>query len=513
MASEALMADVRVHGAQGSSLLAPQLAVSEEEERRGLQLLVRESVYSGAVSALTGGAVLTAVAMHLGASNFTIGLLAAAPFLTQLLQLPTIQLIEVTRGRKRIAVLTSIVGRTMLLGMGISAMLGGAGALFALVLGQFVLCGMSAIGSCAWNSWLRDFIPEARIGRIMADRTVRSASVSLVAGLAAAGVLALTGEGSTARGEAFLGMFAIGCFAGLLSARLVAQIPEPMLPQRNNQVGLGTILREPLRDANFVRLLRFGLSWHFAANFATPFFTVYIVRQLGLSMGLVLVLGAISQVANVATLNTWGGLADKFSNKSVLQFCAPLFIASIAAMVVTSQIGPDPWQIAWLVVLHLLMGATTAGVTLALANIALKLSPKGSATAFVATNAMATALAAGIAPVIGGLLADFFARRRFELIARWNSPDNNWSLPITLSQWDFYFILSALIGLYALHRLSLVSEQGEIDRRAMKDQVLLHARQAVRSVSSVSGLRAGMDLPASLAREIAVRARFLQRYR
>src|SRR3546814_18436412 len=54
-----------------------------------------------------------------------------------------------------------------------------------------------------------------------------------------------------------------------------------------------------------------------------------------------------------------------------------------------------------------LMGAAVAGVTLAATNVAMKLSPKGSAAAYIATIAMLTSLFAGIAPIIGGTLADF----------------------------------------------------------------------------------------------------------
>lgn len=64
------------------------------------------------------------------------------------------------------------------------------------------------------------------------------------------------------------------------------------------------------------------------------------------------------------------------------------------------------------------MGAAIADVTLASTNIALKLSPRGAATAYVATSATVTAVAAGTAPLLGGLLAGFFVERRLELVLR-----------------------------------------------------------------------------------------------
>ncbi len=126
--------------------------------------------------------------------------------------------------------------------------------------------------------------------------------------------------------------------------------------------------------------------------------------------------------------------------------CAPAYILAIVAMIGASQLGNRGAVMLWLIGLHLVMGATIAGVTLASTNIALKLSPKGSATAYVAANAMTTAVAAGIAPILGGLLAQFFAARRFALVARWQSPNGVFTLPITLTAWDFYFLLAGLIA-------------------------------------------------------------------
>jgi hypothetical protein len=50
---------------------------------------------------VTSGVILTAFAMHLGASNTTIGLLAAITFWMQLLQAPGVLLVEKLRTRKR----------------------------------------------------------------------------------------------------------------------------------------------------------------------------------------------------------------------------------------------------------------------------------------------------------------------------------------------------------------------------------------------------------------------------
>ena len=484
--------------------LQPQERVTPEECERGLRLLVSEAAFSGGAAALTTGVILTAFALHLGASNAMVGVLASAPFLTQLLQLPAIVLVERWRTRKLICVASSIVGRVMLGVMAATAFFVGTGPLLIFLVAQFILCGLGAVGGCAWNAWMRDLAPEARLGQVFARRNLWLTAISLVLGLAAALALDLTAAGSRERNLVFAGMFAVGCITGLISARVVAGMPEPLMPPAAGPIRLGELLRQPLRDLNFRRLLVFVGSWQFAINFATPFFTVFIVRQLGFNVSFVMVLSVVSQFANLAALRLWGTLSDRFANKSVLAVCAPTYILAIVGMIVASQLPSRGLIQLWLILLHAVMGASIAGVTLTATNIALKLSPKGSATAYVAANAIVTAVAAGLAPIVGGLLADFFAARRFELVARWTSPDSVVALPVRLGQWDFYFLIAGVIGLYAIHRLSLVAEHGEIERREMVNQVISETRRTIRNISSVAGLRAATDLPGSLLRDTRI---------
>ena len=488
--------------------LHPQLTITAAECERGLRLLVLEAAFSGGAAALTTGVILTAFALHLGASNVMVGVLASAPFLTQLLQLPAIVLVEKLRARKLIAVITSVFGRLMLAVMAATAFLAGPTALWMFLIAQFVLCGLSAIGGCAWNAWLRDLAPESRLGQVFARRTLWLTGISLILGLAAALALQLTAAGSNSRNLIFAAMFAIGCVTGLISARVVAEMPEPVMPPASGPIRLRELLRQPFADRNFRRLLAFVASWQFAVNLATPFFTVFIVRQLHFDVSFVMILSVVSQIANLLALRLWGALSDRFANKSVLAVCAPIYIFSIIAMIGASQFDNRGVSTAWLIGLHVLMGASVAGVTLTSTNIALKLSPKGTATAYVAANAMVTALAAGLAPIIGGTLAEFFARRKLELLLRWSNPDRVLSLPLSLTNWDFYFLMAGLLGMYAVHRLSLVSESGEIERREMVNQVLTETRRSISNISSVAGLRAATDLPASLLRDARVRLRW-----
>ena len=136
------------------------------------------------------------------------------------------------------------------------------------------------------------------------------------------------------------------------------------------------------------------------------------------------------------------------------------------------------------------MGASSAGVSLASGNISLKLAPQGQATAYLATNTIVNSVAAGVAPILGGKFADFFSGRELAWTLKYTSQAGEFSLPtLNLQQWDFFFFLAFLIGLYSLHRLAMVKEVGEVEEKIVVQELFAEVKGQVRTLSSVEGLR------------------------
>ena len=89
--------------------LQPQDQIEEWQVQSGLRMLLCDGACSQAMGAFTGGAVLVAFAVLLGASNLVIGLLAAVGPLTQILQIPAVFLVDRTGVRKVLVVLSSLL--------------------------------------------------------------------------------------------------------------------------------------------------------------------------------------------------------------------------------------------------------------------------------------------------------------------------------------------------------------------------------------------------------------------
>ncbi len=464
----------------------------ESEINRGLNVIIREGLATQAMVTLSSGIFLVAYAIHLGASNFTIGLMSAVIPLAQLIQIPAIFVVERYRRRRLICTTATSINRLFLVPVALIPLLfQGKIALGVLVAALFMHTGIGSISLCAWNSWMRDLIPQDRLGSFFGKRMSLSTIVSVVLSLAAGFYIDYWEKILPHKVVyAYSIMFGLAWIFGVMGTYLIARIPD--LPMRYEAAPRGflKIISEPLKDKNFRHLIHFLGSWNFAVNLAAPFFTVYMLKLLDMSMSYVIGLTVLSQVVNVVFLRIWGQFSDRFSNKSVLAISGPIFMFSILAWTFTTFPDKHGLTMPLLIVIHIVMGISLAGVLLASSNIALKLAPKGEATAYMAVATLVNSLAAGIAPILGGYFIDYFSKREFSWDMTWRGPDGEIAFQtLNLQSWDFFFIFAFVLGLYSVHRLALVKEEGELHEKLVWHELFAYMKRPLRNFSTAGGLR------------------------
>ena len=432
------MLDRRMDDLSGIALEAPSAGAGDQ---RLLRLILYDALASEAMGTLTTGVFLVGFAVALGAGNFAIGVLAAVPFCVQLLQIPAVLLVERFRARRAISVWSTAFGRTFLLVAALAPMLAPSFSVVALIVSLAVYQAMAAIAGCAWNSWMRDLVPSSQYGRFFGRRTMATTALSITLALLG-GVLVDTWKRYVPNHNVFgySILFAIAAIIGFVGVYLLHITPDPPMAPAEKITNPFAVLLSPLRATNFRRLIIFLSSWNFAANLAGPFFTVYMLKSLGYQMTTVLALTIGSQLANLAALGLWGPLSDRFSNKAVLEIAAPLFLLCTFAWTFTGLSWVQPMVLYLLIVIHVLMGIATAGVGLASGNIAMKLSPAGQATAYLAANSVISACFAAAAPILGGLFADYFAAHQLTLAFTWTGGERDVTVQVlNFQSWTFYF--------------------------------------------------------------------------
>jgi MFS family permease len=458
--------------------------------KRTFRLLLYDALASEAMSTLATGVFLTGFAVALGASNLEIGILAAVPSAVQFLQFPAVVLVERLRRRRAICVWAAGIGRAFLIAASAAPLLGGSVGVIVLIASIAIWQASAAVAGCAWNSWMRDLVPEASYGRFFGRRAAANTAVAMTLALLS-GILIDRWKQFTPSHAivAYMGLFLLSAAIGFLGVWLLSITPDQPMSRERFPTHPLAMLIAPFRDTNFRRLIVFLSSWSFAANLAAPFFAVYMLKSLGYSMTYVVILTTASQLSNLAAVGLWGNLIDRFSNKAVLWYSAPLHLLCTMGWTLTGLSWITPIVFYLLLAIHVLMGVATAGVALATGNIAMKLSPAGQATAFLAASSVVSASCAALGPITGGLCADFFAAHELTLDFTWKGGVDAVTLQILhLHAWTFCFGLAFLLGLVSLHRLTLVQEAARAINPLLMRDLLLETRDAVRGLSSVAGL-------------------------
>ena len=460
--------------------------------------MILDGVASGAMFSLGSGGFMAAYALALGANNLQVGLLAALPFITQIAQLPAILAVERFRRRKLIQFPAMLASQAIWFPIGAVPFLldtPGAPAVTA-VIALLGLRGLfSAVWTTNWTSWMRDLVPQEILGSYYGRRLAIITGVVAVVGLSSS-FFVRWWESTSSPEDAVLAYSLLlmggSLVFGLASPIFTLWAKEPLMPAApESGRSAVSVLTEPLRDKNFSQLIRFLFTWNLALNLVIPFFAVYMLSELGLTLPVVIGFTVLSQITNIVFVRVWGPMADRVGSKTVLSLSASLYLLVILGWVFTGYPEPHAFTLPLLAVLHIFAGIAAAGVYLTMSTITLKVAPDDKATAFMGVAGVATSVGAGIGPIAGGVMADFFSVRTLGLDLTWTSPTRMLELPaLSLSGFDFLFIIAFIIGLLSLNLLVALREEGEVSRDVALGQLAARASPAVQAVSSVPGLGA-----------------------
>ncbi len=493
-------------------LFRPKPTISDEEVHKGLRYMTLEGMASLGFFSITTSGFLAAFALTLGANNLQIGILASIPFITQPLQIPSILLVERLKRRKAIAVASFLIAQLLWLPIALIPFLlnvPSAGAV-SMLLGILAIRGIFvAISNCAWNSWIRDLIPQRILASIMGRRLALAAFAGMVFGLGAAFFADWWKEGHTADSVA-LGytiplIFGI-CTLALISPIFMTLMPEPLIqPTPDPKSSLLGSIAEPFRERNYRKLLRFLFIWSLAINLATPFFAVYMLQRLGLPLTSVIGFSVLSQFFNILFFRIWGRLADQFGIKTILSLCVSLYLLVILGWAFTTMPERYFLTIPLLIILHILAGIAAAGVTLSTGTIGLKLAPQGKATSYLAAAGLAANLGAGLGPLLGGRFADYFSVRQLSLTFEWVDPNRFFEIgALNLTGFDFLFGITFILGLFTLTQLGGVREEGEVSKEVVLEALHAPMRELSRPFSTIAGLSFLSQFPYGYLKRVSV---------
>lgn len=256
-----------------------------------------------------------------------------------------------------------------------------------------------------WLSWMADLVPKEYITRHFAARQRIIAAANIFVMILVAIVFhffEISGHVITG----FIIMAAIGIVMGVADILLFLWVPEPQ-HVRAKQNSWTENLAQPFKDANFRPFLYYMAYWHFATFVSAPFFSLYMIDNLGLSATIVQLLITADAIGVVMTSRFWGLLCDTYGFRPVLQILSITKTFTPLAYILATQM--QSVTIPLLAIMIFLDGFQNGGLVLAMQGVLLRSTPRPNRAMYIAaTNLFAIGIMASLTPVLSGHMIDYF---------------------------------------------------------------------------------------------------------
>jgi MFS family permease len=377
--------------------------------RNGLVYSIYDVAFFAIAAAMLAGAYVTGYALHLGFTDFHIGLLGAIPMLAGLTGLLGSWLAEATGKRRGVVLWLAGLGRLLWIPL---VVLPFCGLEQRTLVWSVLLCYggaslMQGVASAPWLAWMGDLVPEAIRGRYWGRRN-EVVQLASAAGLVVGGwsLDQFIASGYELQGYVFL--FSIGLvFAAVSMVCLVKQHHPPVLAAQR-QASLFKGVRAALGARQFRGLLVAGAIFHVGVGLSGAFIAPYMLEDLGMSFSEISAWSVYSLLCGFVASRYFGKAMDKHGILPVMKF--NLLLSSLIPLLWILCMDFGWWMMAlnWTVA-----GAGWAGYGLAALNWAFALVPKEGRSYGLALPGIVGGLgffaASTLAGVIATLLPEFRA--------------------------------------------------------------------------------------------------------
>ncbi|MGH8119571.1 MAG: MFS transporter [Gammaproteobacteria bacterium] len=356
-----------------------------------------------AFSAMSGGGetYFTAFALFLRATAGQVALLSTLPALIgSLAQLLSVWLERRLQHRKTVVLAGALFQACVWLPLAVLAMYPPVSAAAWLLLLFTLYYGAGHLTLTAWTSLMGDIVPVRRRSRYFAYRTSSTNMISFVA-LVLAGCILHVSDQMSFTWAGFVAIFLLACACRMLSAWHIGAMHEPERHRHKTS---------PVPDVRaFAHMRAFRFSGYIvlmqcAVAIASPFFAVYMLRDLRFSYFEFMVNTGTAVLVQFITLNRWGRIGDVFGNRLILVITGML----IPLMPLLWVVSGNYW---YLFLIQACAGLAWGGFNLSAGNLLYELVPSPQRAAYVALHNVFTALGVFAGAMLGATLLQVLPER------------------------------------------------------------------------------------------------------
>ncbi|MBI2568826.1 MAG: MFS transporter [Candidatus Schekmanbacteria bacterium] len=462
-------------GACRAGTSTPEAAGTPGPTREQIAATLEHSVGDACAQAVTmgaGEAFFGAYAVALGASSAALGLQASLPtLLGSLAQTSCVWVLGRATRRLPLMVYPALLQALCWMPLYALPLAFPAHALWFLLAAVCVYTALGAFGAPAWSSLIGELVDPLSRGRYFGRRSRLRMGFQLGAVVSAGSALTVARYlGAELAG--FGVIFLAAMLARFLSVRHLAAHTETLyrIPDQAQHFTLRAFLRR-IPKSNFGRFTVFVAAMMGATSFASPFFTLYMLRDLGFDYFRFTIASTAMLGAQVATFQNWGRVADRIGSRRVMTITGFL-IALVPLLWLTSTAFPA------IVAFQAISGVVWAGFNLSTANFIFDSVTPPKRPRCVAYYNLLQNVGTVAGSVSGGLLAPLLPAS-FTLFGR------EWQLASSLL---LLFAASGLLRLLvALTFLPLLREVRTVEKTKVWEVFV-----QVTGLSAIRGFRFGV---------------------
>ncbi len=370
---------------------------------------LRYSLFDGMFASVMTGMSETFMAPYaiaMKASASLIGILTAMPNLTSsLLQMKSATVVQRLGSRKALIKFFVLAHALMWIPIIAIPYIFSENQAIFLVIFYTLFVSLGAFAAPAWSSLMADHVGETDRGKVFGKRNMIFGIINVSSMFIAGLILSLFRKelpfGDANGGLKFLGftiIFSIAFITRLVSWNFLIKMYEPVLViKAEHRFTFLDFIKRVLKS-NFGRFAIFASCMNFSVYVASPFFAVYMIRDLGFGYLAYTVIMMASTLTALSMMHVWGKYADSAGNVRVLKLSS-VFLPAIPFLWLFSH------NMIYLIAVQIFAGFFWAGFNLSLTNFIYDaVTPEKRTRCIAYFNVMnGTAIFCGAA--IGGYLA------------------------------------------------------------------------------------------------------------
>ncbi|MEM4348186.1 MAG: MFS transporter [Candidatus Anstonellaceae archaeon] len=374
--------------------------LDKKTAKESMKNSIREGVgYS--IMAGSGDTYLPAAILQLGASNFQVGILAALPhILGGITQFFSVSTLKIAKSRKLLVSISALFQALCWIPIILSLLWPNEYSVVVIIASFTIGAAAVWLANPAWSSWIADIVPENERADFFAKRN-RLMQLVLFAMTFVTGVLLSQLQNFYSATLAFALIFFIAfifrlatVFFHLKTADIKYEI------QLVKEIKLKHLFLLPSYKRELWFLVYIALV-NFSVQFASPFFTPFMINYLNFSLELLGLMIAFSVLAKIVSYPYWSKAIDTFGNRLVL-------VATSCGIVAIPFLWLISTETVWLIWAQIFSGFVWAGLDLASFNFALSMVGRELRPSFISKYNIFGSIFYALGAISGGIFLQYW---------------------------------------------------------------------------------------------------------